>query len=113
MNKKYILKKSYEIQNLLKNKKSVGSKYYVIYYNSTDKENPQIAIAVSKKIGNAVIRNYEKRIIREILRDYIYELKNIKMLFVVKPSSLDLTYINKKEQIEYLFKKMLKQGDKK
>ena len=32
MNKKYILTKSYDIEKLLQNKSSIGSKYYVIYY---------------------------------------------------------------------------------
>ena len=112
MNKKYILKKSYDIEKLLKDKKSVGSKYYVIYYKFSESEIPQIAISVSKRVGNAVTRNHEKRIIREIIKNYITRLNKINMLFVVKPNSLDLTYINKKEQIDYLLKKMLKQGEK-
>ena len=112
MNKSNILKKSYEIERLLKNKKSVGSKYYVIYYNENKSDEVHIAISASKKLGDAVDRNYEKRVIRELFRKQIDKLKGLDMIFVIKKNSLDLSFEEKEKQIKYLLKKIVIKGDK-
>ena len=74
MNKKYILKKNYEIEKLVQRKNSVGNKYYAAYFIKTKEQNPSIAFSISKKIGNAVVRNYEKRVVKEIIRKEINKL---------------------------------------
>ena len=51
---------------IIKNGKYRKNNEYVIYYIDTDKEYNRFGISVSKKIGNAVTRNYYKRIIRNI-----------------------------------------------
>lgn len=111
MNKSYILKKSYEIEKLLKNKKSVGSKFYVIYYKENETKNVHIAVSASKKLGDAVVRNYEKRVVKEILRSHIEKLKGLNILFVIKNNSLDLEFKEKEKQIKYLIKKMTVKGE--
>ena len=113
MNKNNILKKSYEIERLLKNKKSVGSRYYVIYYNESFKDEVHIAVSASKKLGDAVTRNYEKRVIRELLRKHINDFKGLDMLFVIKSNSLELEFNEKEKQIKYLLKKMYTRGENK
>ena len=77
MNKQYRLKKSHEIENLFKNKKSVGNIYYAMYFKKSSTNKTRVAISVSKKLGNAVTRNKEKRIIREIIRCYIDIINNL------------------------------------
>lgn len=112
MKKKYILKKNYDIEKLVKKKKSVGNKYYAIYFDETNNITPKIAISVSKKLGNAVVRNHEKRIIREIMRSYLCDLENLEMLIVVKKNSLDLPFIKRNEEISYLLKVIKKRRKK-
>ena len=111
MNKTYILKKSYEIENLLKNKKSVGSKFYVIYYKESNTQEVHIAVSASKKLGDAVVRNYEKRVVKEILRSNIERLKGLDILFVIKKNSLELEFNEKEKQIKYLVKKITVKGE--
>ena len=111
MNKTYILKKSYEIEKLLKNKKSVGSKYYVIYYKAKETNDVHIAVSASKKLGDAVVRNYEKRVVKEILRSHLKKLKGLDMLFVIKNNSLNLKFYEKENQIKYLIKKIIGKGE--
>jgi len=108
MNRKYSLKQNKEIEQLVRYKISVGNKYYAIYYHKHDGE-PQIAFSVSKKNGNAVERNYQKRVIKEIVRSNIDSLKGLKILIIVKPSSKDLSFGEKKENIEYLINKIRKE----
>lgn len=105
MNHKYTLKKNHEIKKLVdKPNKSVGSKYYTVYYQ--DSKSTKVAIAVSKKIGTAVFRNYQKRITREILRRNLLLLKDKKMLVVVKINSVALSYDDKSKELFRLLKQI-------
>ena len=45
---------------------------------------PKIAISISKHIGNAVVRNYEQRVHREIIRAMMCDLEHLEILFVIK-----------------------------
>jgi len=113
MNKKYILKSSEQIGELIGLRKSVGSKYYVFYYRINEVDNARIVVSVSKKYGNAVKRNYEKRVTKEILRDTIPTLKNVDLLIVIKKELKNLNFLEKKEQLKYLIQKLKKIiGDK-
>lgn len=107
MNKKYILKNNYDIQKLVNAKRSVGNKYYAVYYQYISKSDIQIAVATSKKIGNAVVRNHERRVIKEIFRKSISKLQNIKVLIIVKKTSLNLEYAEKEDQINKLIEKII------
>ena len=105
MNHKYTLKKNHEIKKLVdKPTKSVGSKYYVVYYQ--DSESTKVAISVSKKLGTAVFRNYQKRIIREILRRNFELLREKKMLVVAKVPSVGLSYNDKNLELTRLLQKI-------
>lgn len=109
MNRKYSLRKNKDIEQLVKYRVSVGNKYYAIYYHRHCGE-AQIAFSVSKKNGNAVERNYQKRVVKEIIRNNIDSLNNYQMLIVVKPLSKDLSFNEKKENLEHLFKKIRKEN---
>lgn len=108
MNRKYSLRKNKEIEQLVRYRISVGNKYYAIYYHVYNGE-PQIAFSVSKKNGNAVERNYQKRVVKEILRPVIKDLYGYKLLVVVKPLSKELSFDDKKNNILYLISKIRKE----
>ena len=92
MNKQYRLKKSFEIEKLFKKRISVGNAYFVMYDNLSSIANTRVAISVSKKLGNAVIRNKEKRIIREIIRGNVDTIKGFDILIVEKRKALNLSF---------------------
>ena len=110
MNKKFRLKKTFEIEKLFKKRISVGNAYFVMYYNLSSNESTRVAISVSKKLGNAVIRNREKRIIREIIRGKLDTIKGLDILIVEKSKSLNLTFEEKMNEISILIKKMIRKG---
>lgn len=110
MNKEYVLRKNEEIQKLVAKKKSVGNKYYAIYYNFT-KDKAGIAFSASKKVGNAVERNYQKRVVKEIVRPLLKELCNLELLIVIKKASINLSFDIKKQEIEGLLKKIIKEKE--
>jgi len=62
------LKKKSEIDQILKKGRKFDCLTFKILYARNNEKNDRLGILVSKKIGNAVIRNKTKRIFREIFR---------------------------------------------
>jgi ribonuclease P protein component len=58
----------------------------------------RFAFVVSKKVGNAVIRNKIKRRLRAIARGL--DIKNGTFLFLAKPNIKDITFHSLKNDIE-------------
>ncbi len=111
MKKEDRVKKSLEIEKIVKHKNSVGNKFFVIY-KKENKSKFRAAISVSKKYGNAVKRNQAKRRVRAILTELNYnEFKSFDVLIVIKPNSSDLPYLKMKEQLTYLIKKHKLRGE--
>jgi ribonuclease P protein component len=108
MNRKYSLKRSKDIDRVFHLKNSVGTKYYTAYFAPSPQANPRIAISISKRCGNAPLRNYEKRVLRELLRPHLTKMKNGDYLFIIKQQATTITYQAKQEQIDYLTQKLMK-----
>ena len=109
MNRKYSLKKSNEIENLVKRKRSVGDHYYTVYYMFYNEGLPQVAISVSKKLKTAVAKNYEKRVIREILRPELALLQGAKILVVAKATVKEIDFDEKKTRLLKLIRRVNKE----
>lgn len=103
MNKKFIVRKNEEIQEIIKSNKKNVNKYFVIYYAKNDLNYNRFCISVGKKIGKAHTRNLYKRRIKDFLMknninssyDYViilrtaiigvpYEKLNIELIKVLK-----------------------------
>jgi len=62
------LRKSAEFRNVFKHGKKVITDTLVFHILKTDPETARLGLAVSKRVGNAVVRNHVKRRIREAFR---------------------------------------------
>ena len=74
-----------------------------------------MGIVVSKRIGNAVIRNYEKRTIREIFRKLIPTFKvNFDLIVILKKNNIDFFEKEKFliEAVRQIEKRLQKDYDK-
>ncbi|WP_210367586.1 ribonuclease P protein component [Bacillus sp. REN3] len=66
MKKGFRVKKNKEFQEAFKKGKSFANRQFVVYVmKRPGQENFRIGLSVSKKIGNAVVRNQIKRYIRQ------------------------------------------------
>ncbi len=112
MKKKYRIKKSSEIQLLMKKKKTVGNSYFVLYYQKNHEiDNFRFAVSVSKKYGKAYERNLMKRHIREVVKVNDF-FTDVEFFIIAKLKSKVLNFFEIKNSIEDLFKKanLLKRG---
>lgn len=98
MNKKFILRKNEEIQEVIKKSKKVINKYFVVYYAKNDQENNRYCISVSKKIGKAHTRNLYKRRIKDIISKNNFN-NSTDYVIMLRTAILDISYDSMKESL--------------
>ena len=106
MKKEYRIKKTTEIESIIKFKHVFGNKYFTVYIKNSETSHFRCALSVGKKIGKPVVRVHIKRQIRSIVRENNQKLQAYDIFIVAKPLCLELDYKNKKKQLEYIFKKL-------
>ena len=70
MRKLYIVKTTRDFETIIKNGLCKKNKYYVIHSLKNNLPYDRYGISVSKKLGNAVLRNKYKRKMRSIIDNY-------------------------------------------
>ncbi|SDO52383.1 ribonuclease P protein component [Paenibacillus sp. yr247] len=69
MEKEYRLAKREDFNKVYRYGKSMANHQFVLYYMPQPKlEHFRLGVSVSKKVGNAVVRNRIRRMIKEIIR---------------------------------------------
>ena len=96
------LNKTSEFTEVKRLGKFVFHRGFNAYFLRQDLDNSNFfGIVVSKKIGNAIKRNYTKRRVREAIRtsEAINTIKNLKLVLIMKKSVLDISFIDLKSDI--------------
>lgn len=98
MNQKYILKKNEDV--LLVIKTGIKKVYdHLIIYNKDNKlTNSRFCVSVSKKIGNAVVRNKLKRQVKDIIMKNMVT-NNKDYVIILSSSFKELSFEEKKKEI--------------
>ncbi len=101
------LRKTKEIEQVMKLGKSRSGKFFGLKYMKNEIEEPRFAIVISKKVHkSAVQRNRKKRQIREVLREFVKDgvlkTSNDYVIFVQK-QILDVDYNGIKQDLSDLF----------
>ena len=78
------LKKRSDFLFVRKSGESIRSKHFIVNYLIPLEPKVEMGITVSKKIGNAVKRNYIKRVIRSIIRNNSNKIPN-NLIFEIIP----------------------------
>jgi len=81
------IKKSNEIKELLNSGHKVYTKNGIFFLAKSEEKNCSIAVLIKKSVGNAVRRNYCKRIVREYIKNRMVkscEYNKILFLFTAK-----------------------------
>lgn len=102
--KKYeIVKSNIEFNNIINSTDKVSNSFYIIYKSTSNDIYPKFGIAVGKKIGNAVERNYIKRQIRRIIDNnkFLFQ-NNSNYIIIVKKQAKELSFEEKENSLKKL-----------
>ncbi len=104
---KYRLKKRDDFRRVFQKGRSYANRQFVLYIYQRDKDGPfRVGISISRKVGNAVTRNRMKRMIKEIIRHWISEIKpNIDLVVIVRKRAAGMNYHQVKGSLRHLFNK--------
>ncbi|MHB1316068.1 MAG: ribonuclease P protein component [Christensenellales bacterium] len=84
------LKRNKEFQYVYRRGKSASDKYLVLIHIKAGEL--RSGFSVGKRIGNSVIRNHTKRLMREAFRSITDHLRPAKIVFVAREGILGATY---------------------
>jgi len=100
------VRKNEEFQVLIKKGRKKTSASFVMYYAEKKQEQARIGISLSKKIGNAVVRNKIKRQVRMMCQDLIsFETFPYDAILIVRHSYKNSSFADNKNILEKLFLK--------
>lgn len=86
LSKQNILRKNKQFQCIYRNGKSYANKYMVLYVMPINGKQTSVGFAAGKRLGNAVVRNRTKRLLREAYRLHQSAIKpNFYLLVGRKP----------------------------
>ncbi|UJW59583.1 ribonuclease P protein component [Bacillus sp. A116_S68] len=106
MNKEYRLKKNEEFQHVFQRGNSVANRQFVVYQvKKTEQDTIRIGLSVSKKLGNAVVRNRIKRLMKENLRGLVPSLhQNRDVVIIARHPVAEMTYDEIKKSLNHVLK---------
>ncbi len=103
MKKINILKDNREFSRIIKNNRSFKYKDYIIYKENKSSDVYKFGISVSKKIGNAVVRNKLKRQIKNIIDKKYYE-NSFNCIIILRKGILEKSFSEMSEDLYTAFK---------
>lgn len=108
MKKKYRIKKNEEFTSIIEKKNCVSNSAYTMFFDAKKEDYSRIGISVSKKLGNAPIRNKIKRQVRMMfIENYDYENMPSDLIVIIRPKYLENSYSDNLAYLEKLIKKAI------
>lgn len=106
MKKEQRILKNYEFSRLISRKKTLRSPSFVLYYQPKKEEHARLGISVSKKLGNAVVRNRIKRQIRAMADEVFHFDGAHDAVVIVRPPYKKQTFDQNRKELARLFTNM-------
>ena len=115
LRKSFRVKKEKDFNAIFKEGESVANRRFVIYRLANSQEHFRVGLSVSKKLGNAVMRNQIKRRIRHILIDHRNELvDNIDFIVIARKGVENLKYAELEKNLLHVLRlaKIYQEGNR-
>ena len=102
------LKKRYQFNYVYKSGEHYSGEHMVLYVVSSKTKNIKVGLAVTKKVGHAVVRNKVRRRLREIIKTQVPNLKqNNNILVVARENICSASF----EKLSNEFSKLIKKAN--
>ncbi len=114
LGRQYRLKKNRDFRFIYRRGKSLAARTLALAYYRTNKPNELLfGFSASKKVGNAVVRNRVKRLMRENARLRIDQIPpGYRLIFTARVAAASADYDRIGKDMDYLLKKsgLIKKG---
>lgn len=96
------LKGKANFRRVLAERKSWANKFFVLKASSNELPINRYGLVVSKRIGNAVVRNRVKRLLREVIRT-LPDSKGYDVVLIARTPAADADFMTVNRAVEQLF----------
>lgn len=105
--KKLRLRNRADFSRVYRHGKSFANHQFVVYWSrKKEVEQFRAGVSVSKKVGNAVVRNRMRRLVKEIVRHHQDEIiDHMDLIFIVRKGALDKSYHELEKSILHVLRK--------
>ncbi len=107
MQRRLRLRKKDDFARVFKQGKAAANHQLVIYFRrSPETETFRFGVSVSKKIGNAVVRNRLRRMIKEIMRLHAEQVDgSCDLIVIVRKAAVEMAYAELDKSLMHVLKK--------
>ncbi|MCM3128680.1 MULTISPECIES: ribonuclease P protein component [unclassified Paenibacillus] len=107
MHKRLRLRNRDDFNRVYRYGKSFANYQFVVYgLRRKDVDQFRVGVSCSKKIGNAVVRNRIRRIIKEIIRHHEAEIvEHMDLIFIVRKGAASMSYQEMEKSILHVLRK--------
>ena len=112
MKKINIIQKNKDFKNIIDKQKCFKNSCLLIHYGSNNLNHYRFGISISKKLGNAVTRNYYKRILRNIVDNHkkLYS-KGKDYIIILRKACIEMNYSEIEQSFLQLISKIEKESE--
>ncbi|MGJ9385295.1 ribonuclease P protein component [Salipaludibacillus sp. CF4.18] len=106
MKREYRLKKNEDFQHVFQRGYSVANRQFVVYQvKKVDQTTIRFGLSISKKIGNAVMRNRIRRLMKEVLRELTDKCHQDRdVIIIARKPVADMDYHEIKKSLNHVLK---------
>src|SRR5699024_3264048 len=105
MDKRYRLRNNREFKKVFDNGKNFWNRNLILYRKKNDLDRTRLGITITRKFGNAVVRNRVRRRLNEIYRLNLYRINDgYDLVIIPKKNAVDLSYEELKSALEHILK---------
>ncbi|MFC4077229.1 ribonuclease P protein component [Salinithrix halophila] len=107
MQRQYRLKRRNDFRRTFRIGTSTANRQFVVYRGRRAETGPvRIGISVSRKVGNAVVRNRIKRLVKEVTRQWVDRLPpNTDLILIARKPAAEMDYHQVKASLRHLLRK--------
>ena len=100
------LLRSADFDRTLRSGRRASSDYLALFVSDNGVGRPRVGLAVSRKLGNAVIRNRIKRRLRELVRPLVLRAEGGRdVVIVARARAVDAEFARLRQELEMLWSK--------